>query len=104
MKNRKRANRRAQTLRYQNRQVNRWLFIEPRLYRYHTYYSSVPPNLNGHFRRHAAFDCSCQMCCNDRHCEWLCAPERLTMAERRHLDSFIDQCKDSEIPHDVMKT
>lgn len=44
--------------------------------------------------------CSCQMCRNPRHCDWLCKDEKLTMPERKALISYEQQMDDYESDND----
>lgn len=39
-------------------------------------------------------NCSCYLCCNERRNPWLGGEERLTLQERRALDSYDDQMEE----------
>jgi hypothetical protein len=58
-------------------------------------WSETPPSprLVGHWRRHAVMDCGraqCQMCLSPRRTKWASGTEKLTIQERKALDSYRD--------------
>ena len=52
-------------------------------------------NITEHARRvrDNLTDCSCQMCRNERHCDWLNNNDKLTIQERKHKAQYNDWYK-----------
>ena len=80
MKISKREQRRAQTLRYQNRQLRL-----DALYYSFVGNSPITPQFKGKLRTISAFCCGCEMCKNQRRSKWYSKRDRVTIQERKHL-------------------